>query len=109
MDLFNEEKISKIWQPYQKLSALKWNFHTFFKLGVEYHYENGFGNHRVAPRYKGIDQTYLMSYKYRQSGNPIRSYTFLKPGVEIHYENCFGNHQIVPRYKGIDHTYLMSY
>ena len=71
-------------------------------MDVEYHYENGFGKHRVAPRYKGIDQTYLMNHKYRQSGDSIRSYTFLKPGVELHCENGFENRQIVPRYKGID-------
>ena len=25
-------------------------------------YENGFGNHQIAPRYKCIDQIYVMSY-----------------------------------------------
>ena len=79
------------------------------KPGVEYHYKKGFRNHQIAPRYKGIDQTYLISYKYRQSGYPIGSYTFLKPGVKFHYENIFGNHQIAPRCKGIEQTNLMSY
>ena len=62
-------------------------------------------------RYKDINQTNLMSYQYKQSGNPIRSYEYLsvifiifKSGVEFHYENGFRNNQIVPRYKGINQT-----
>ena len=53
--LSNEEKISKIWQPYQKLLALKWNSHTFLKSGVEFHFKNDFRNHQLAPCYKGIE------------------------------------------------------
>ena len=34
----------------------------FFKPYVGFYYENGFGNHQIAPRYKGIDQIYVMSY-----------------------------------------------
>ena len=52
-------------------------FSYFLKPGVEFHYEHGFRNHQIAPRFKGIDQTYLMSYYYQQSGNPIRRYEYL--------------------------------
>ena len=41
------------------------------------HYENVFRYHQAAPRYKGIDQTYLMSYEYQQFGNSVRSYKHL--------------------------------
>ena len=75
--LSNDTSITTIWQPYQKLWVLKANFHAYLKLGVEFYYENGFGNQQIAPRYKGIDQTYVMSYQYRQSGNPVRSYEYL--------------------------------
>ena len=49
------------------------NIFNFLRPGVELHYENNVRNDQIAPLYKGIDQTYLMSYYYRQSGNPIRS------------------------------------
>ena len=117
MDLSNETSISTIWQPYQKLWALKCDFHTFVNPGIGFFYENGFRNHQIALRYKGIDQTCLMSYKYWQSGNPITSFKYLnfifipylKPGVEFLWANSIGNHQKAPRHKGVNQTYLMSY
>ena len=36
------------------------DFHIFLKTGVKLHYENGFGNHQIAPRCKGIDQIYVI-------------------------------------------------
>ena len=76
IDLSNETSILTILQPYQKLWVLKCNFHTFLKPGVGFYYD-GFENHQTAPRYEGIVQTILMSYLYRQSGNPIRNYLYL--------------------------------
>ena len=85
-------------------------FTCILKPGVEFHYENGFRNNQIVPRYKGINQTNQLSYLYKQFGNPIRSYEYLsvilfiffKSCVEFHYENCFQNHQLAPRYKGIE-------
>ena len=48
-----------------------------FKPGVKLRYENGFRNHKVAPRYKGFEQTYQIRHQYRQSDNPIRCYDYL--------------------------------
>ena len=61
-DLSNEKSISSMWQPYHKLLVLKRNVHTFLEPSVESHCENTLRNHQIAPRYKGIDQTNLMSY-----------------------------------------------
>ena len=84
------------------------NFRSvIFMSSVEFYYNFFFQNHQVAPRYKGVEYTYLTRHQYRQSGNPIRSKTFLKLDVEFHNENSFGNHQIASRYKG--QTNLMSY
>ena len=59
-----------IYQPYHKFQVHKFHFHTLFEAGC-----------RISLwkqlRHKGINQTYLMSYYYQQSGNLIRRYEYL--------------------------------
>ena len=35
---------------------------------VEFHFENCFRNHQIAPCHKRIEKAYLMRHQYRQSG-----------------------------------------
>ena len=50
---------------------------TNFRPGVEFYYENGVRNYQIAPRYKGIEHTYLMRHQYLQSSYLVIDFELL--------------------------------